>query len=154
MAQRFPGDYNGILAGAPAIHFEKLGLGQTWPQVAMRSANGGAVVGQHKQELATAAAVAACDAFDGVVDGVLRDPRACNYSATALICPAGKTLGCLSVAEAKAIDLIWRGSQNTDGTLSWYGMTRGASLASLAGDTLMSIPNGQGKYWDFFTVTF
>jgi hypothetical protein len=33
MAQRFPNDYHGILAGAPAIHFEKLGLGQTWPQV-------------------------------------------------------------------------------------------------------------------------
>ena len=33
MAQRFPTDYDGILAGAPAIHFEKLGLGQTWPQV-------------------------------------------------------------------------------------------------------------------------
>ena len=31
MAQRFPDDYQGILAGAPAIHFEKLGLGQTWP---------------------------------------------------------------------------------------------------------------------------
>jgi hypothetical protein len=30
MAQRFPDDYNGVLAGAPAIHFEKLGLGQTW----------------------------------------------------------------------------------------------------------------------------
>ena len=160
MAQRWPDDYDGVLAGAPAIHFEKLGLGQTWPQVAMRSANGGAVVGKLKQELATAAAVAACDALDGVVDGVLRDPRACNYSATALVCAPGKTLDCLSAAEAGAIDLIWRGSQNTDGTLSWYGMTRGTNLASLAGETLMSIPEGQAKYWveldpawDFTTLT-
>ena len=35
MAQRFPHDFDGILAGAPAIHFEKLGLGQTWPVVSI-----------------------------------------------------------------------------------------------------------------------
>jgi hypothetical protein len=85
MAQRFPGDYDGILAGAPAIHFEKLGLGQTWPQVPMREEAGGPVEGW-KLQLAIDAAVAACDAGDGVADGVLRDPRACTFDASALAC--------------------------------------------------------------------
>jgi hypothetical protein len=136
MAQRFPNDYDGILAGAPAIHFEKLGLGQTWPQVPMLMENGGEAIGGLKLDLAVAAAVKACDAVDGVVDGVLRDARQCNYSATSLICAPGKTLDCLTAREAKAVDLIWRGSQNVDGTLSWYGIPRGASLSVLAGSRI------------------
>jgi hypothetical protein len=40
MAQRFPDDYDGIMAGAPAVHFEKLGLGQTWPQVPLLEETG------------------------------------------------------------------------------------------------------------------
>ena len=67
MAQRFPGDYDGILAGAPAIHFEKLGLGQTWPQVPMLMENGGKSVGPLKLRAAVAAAVEACDPLaDGI----------------------------------------------------------------------------------------
>jgi hypothetical protein len=91
MAQRFPDDYqgtinstsschaewanqhaiyvwgSGILAGAPAIHFEKLGLGQTWPQVPMLMENGGKSIGPFKLEAALAAAVKACDPLDGVI---------------------------------------------------------------------------------------
>ena len=64
MAQRFPYDYDGILACAPAVHFEKLGLGQTWPQVPMLMENKGTAVAKSKQDLATQAAIAACDALD------------------------------------------------------------------------------------------
>ena len=55
MAQRFPDDYQGILAGAPAIHFEKLGLGQTWPQVPMLMENEGVSISQIKLDLAIGA---------------------------------------------------------------------------------------------------
>lgn len=155
MAQRFPDDYDGILAGAPAIHFEKLGLGQTWPQVPMLMENEGVSISQIKLDLAIGAAVLACDTLDGVKDGVLRDPRACTYSATSLV---GKGL---TAAEAKAIDMIWHGSTNVDGSLSWYGIPRGASFSALAGSSLMSIPAGQAKYWvefdadwDYKTLTY
>ena len=69
-----------------------------------------------KSELAIAAAVAACDHLDGLVDSTLRDPRACNYSATALIA-SGK----LTAGEAKAIDMIWEGSVrvSTDSRLAF-----------------------------------
>lgn len=141
MAQRFPGDFDGILAGAPAIHFEKLGLGQTWPQVPMLMENDGKTVPQAKSALAIAAAVDACDELDGVKDGVLRDPRACNFSASSLVGHG------LSAGEAKAIDLIWRGSRNVDGSPSWYGIPRGSSFDALANDKIMSIPDGQAKYF-------
>ena len=113
MAQRFPDDYDGVLAGAPAVHFDKLGLGQTWPQVPMLEENDGKSIDASKLAKAVSASVEACDALDGVKDGVLRDPRACNFSATALVGSG------LTAREAKAIDLIWRGSTNVDGRPGW-----------------------------------
>jgi hypothetical protein len=91
-----------------------------------------------------------------VVDGAIRDPRACNYSATALIA-SGK----LTSAEATAIDKIWEGSRDADGKLSWYGIPKGASFSVLAGESLWSIPDGQAKYWveldpewDYHSLTY
>eukprot|EP01050_Picozoa_sp_SAG11_P013504 SAG11_NODE_1581_length_4648_cov_3.265993_4_plen_206_part_00 len=118
--------------------------------------NGGRSIGQLKLQAAVDGAVASCDPLDGVRDGVIRDPRACNYSATALV-----SSGRLSVSEATAIDKIWEGSHNVDGTLSWYGIPRGASFAALANAELMSIAYGQAKYWvefdpewDYHTLTY
>ena len=71
MAQRYPKDYNGILAGAPAIHWDKFQAYQIWPQMAMRFDAGGPIASS-KQAAATAAAIAACDPQDGVTDGVIR----------------------------------------------------------------------------------
>ena len=155
MAQRFPEDYDGILAGAPAVHFEKLGLGQTWPQVPMLMENDGIAISSEKLARAVAAAVEACDDLDGIKDGVLRDPRACNYSASALV---GTTL---SAQESVAVDKIWHGPTNADGSLSWYGIPRGASFGTLAASKIFSIADGQGKYWvefdpdwDYRTLTY
>src|SRR5437764_1375922 len=79
MAQQFPADYNGILAGAPAFHWDRFQAAQIWPQVAMRVETGGPVSAA-KETLATNAAIAACDGIDGVVDGVIGDPRKCSYN--------------------------------------------------------------------------
>ena len=75
----------------------------------MMMENGGKAVGALKEALAIKAAVAACDTLDGVKDGVIRDPRGCNYSAAALI---GKGL---TAGEAKAIDRIWDGPRTLNG---------------------------------------
>jgi len=115
MAQDYPGDYDGILAGAPAIHWDRFQAGQIWPQVAMLRDNGAAgSISAAKEALATSTAVAACDALDGVVDGVLTDPRDCTYSAandpslTRATCkPTDNT--CLTPTEASAIDKMWQG---------------------------------------------
>jgi hypothetical protein len=97
-----------------------------------------------------AAAIKACDGLDGVVDGVLRDPRACNYSAHALI-----ATGVLTASEAMAIDKIWDGPRDpTDGTLLWYGIPRGSSLTTLAGENMFSIAEDQAKYWVEFDPTW
>jgi pimeloyl-ACP methyl ester carboxylesterase len=138
MAQRYPDDYDGVLAGAPAIHWDKFQAYQIWPQMAM-SLDAGGSIDSGKQAAVTAAAIKACDALDGVVDGVLRDPRACTYDAHNF---TGMTAG-----EASAMNKIWGGSQNLAGELLWYGVKRGASMQGLAGHTPFAISVAQPKYW-------
>jgi hypothetical protein len=165
MAQRYPEDYDGILSGAPAIYFDRFQAAMLWPPMVSVLENGGAVPTaklKDKFTLATNAAVAACDNLDGVVDGVLTDPRGCTYDAQKLVtktCTANDTT-CLTSAEANAIDKIWYGPTNEKGNKRlWYGEVRGTDLSAL---TFRSPPNQeavfstfppateQPKYWVYF----
>ena len=154
MAQDFPNDYDGILAGAPAIHWDRFQAYQIWPQLVMRSETGG-VVSEAKRNLATSAAVAACDADDGVVDGVLNNPRQCQYnpqqdaSITTPSCTSGDD-SCLKPDEATAIQKIWEGARNPNGKLLWFGLERGTSLGGLAGTNPFPIAVAQPRYWVYF----
>jgi hypothetical protein len=149
MAQWFPDDYNGIVAGAPAIHWDRFQAAMIWPQVVTRIEAGGAIAVE-KLTRATEAAVAACDAKDGVVDRVIDDPRTCRFDARALVCGAGGgTEGCLTEKEAVAIDRIWDGPI-VDGTRLWYAPERGAALNGLAGPTPFPIAVDQPRYWVYF----
>ncbi|WP_020562099.1 tannase/feruloyl esterase family alpha/beta hydrolase [Methylosarcina fibrata] len=152
MAQRYPEDYDGILAGAPAIHFDRFQAAMIWPQMASRLENGGAVT-PDKLTLATNAAVAACDDLDGVVDGVLTDPRDCTYGAEELA-SAGCTASdntCLTASEAAAINKIWYGSTNEKKNKRlWYGEVRGTDLSALAGPDPFQVAIEQPRYWVYF----
>ena len=158
MAQDYPGDYDGILAGAPAVHFDRLGVAQTWPQLPMLL-DTGAPISSAKESLAVNAAINACDATDGVSDGVITDPRKCTYNPVndATITKASCTSSdntCLTPQEAGAILKIWNGPTNLQGKKLWYGYQRGASLTSVAGPTLNSIPLQQAQYWIYFDPTW
>ncbi len=156
MAQRYPEDYNGILAGAPAIHFDRFQAEQIWPQM-VQFRDAGYVISTAKKTLATNAAIFACDALDGVADGILRDPRACTYDAQNLVTetctPSDDT--CLTAAEASAINRIWFGATNEKGNkLLWYGQTRGTNLNGLGGTTPFLIAVNQPRYWVYFDPTW
>jgi hypothetical protein len=183
MAQDFPRDYDGILAGAPAIHWDRFQAGQIWYQVVQLRDNagpiGGGVPAVHgaKTRLATERAVTACDALDGVVDGVLGDPRACEYRASldGAITFTGCTSAtptCLTPSEASAIDKMWQGPVSCargqeDGSCPvrdtatrhlkgkgnkrlWYANTRGTDLAGLGGVFPFPIATEQPKFWVYF----
>jgi len=120
MAQDYPDDYDGVLAGAPAIHWDRFQAAMAWyPMVALRD-NGGPVGGGNmrmlvaKYRLATTRAIEACDSLDGVRDGVIDDPRRCHYLAspdkqiTRASCTAYDPQ-CLTPSEAAVIDKSWEG---------------------------------------------
>ncbi len=85
MAQDHPEDYDGILAGAPAIHWDRFQAAMLWypwchsATTVAQWAAATATAMAAKYRLATERAVAACDLLDGVKDGLLADPRQCKY---------------------------------------------------------------------------
>jgi hypothetical protein len=141
-AQRFPRDYDGILAGAPAFNWDRFIPAELWPELAMLL-DVGAPVPQTKLNAVTAAAIKACDGLDGVIDGVIGDPRQCHFDPHVLQCgkPGAPTDGtCLTAEEATAVQQIWQGPRGTRGEFLWYGLEPGASFAGLANSTSATPP--------------
>ncbi len=160
LAQELPGELDGILANAPAIFWTRFQTAQMWGQIVMKDLVGGPIASA-KLGQATASAVAACDANDGVVDGVLDDPRSCKFSAQANVCgaPGAPAANCLTGAEAAAIDMIWDGPRNTEGSKVWFGLDRGTNIAALNGATPFALGQTQLRWnthdrsFDWTTVT-
>jgi pimeloyl-ACP methyl ester carboxylesterase len=146
-AQRYPEDYDGILALYPAIARDRYVPAQLWPQVVMLEANN--FLSKEKREAATAAAVKACDGADGVVDGVIDDPTRCHYDPAALV---GSKVGdsIFTETDARIIRDIWNGPRSHDGSSLWWGLTPGTDLSVLAdtdGTPLNGKPSGEGLDW-------
>jgi Tannase and feruloyl esterase len=129
-AQRYPQDYNGIVAGAPAINWPKLMMQSIW-STAVMNASGNPVAGC-KLNAATAAAIAACDGIDGVKDGVIEDPGRCTFDPKALIGTSAGECGMFTQADADVIRKLWDGPRREDGAAIWYGQARGADVTALA----------------------
>jgi pimeloyl-ACP methyl ester carboxylesterase len=145
LAQRYPDAYDGILAGAPAINWDRFIPSELWPQVVMQQELGGPIA-QCKLDAATSAAVAQCDSLDRVTDGVIDDPRRCDFDAAALV---GQETPCgtITPADARALQAIWNGAETTDGSRLWYGLSRGAPLNGLAGTTPFPIAEQHLRLW-------
>ena len=97
-AQRFPADYNGIAAGAPANFLTHLQASSIWKAQAIRK-NPGGLIPPSKLPLIRNAVVAACDARDGVKDGLLGDPRLCDFDLKTLECKGEDGPDCLTAAQ-------------------------------------------------------
>jgi feruloyl esterase len=77
-AQRFPGDYDGIVAGAPGNNRVRLNIGFLWSWLAVQPEQG-ASLPPAKLPLLNRAAIEACDADDGLRDGLISDPFGCRF---------------------------------------------------------------------------
>ncbi|HEV3482761.1 MAG TPA: tannase/feruloyl esterase family alpha/beta hydrolase [Candidatus Acidoferrales bacterium] len=129
LAQELPDELDGILADAPAMYWTRFQTAQMWGQIVMKDLVGGPIA-KPKLDQARASAIAACDANDGVVDGIIDDPRKCHFSAKSNICgrPGAPATNCVTDQEAEAIDLIWDGPRNADGDKIWFGLDRGTDF--------------------------
>ena len=78
-AERFPDDFDGISAGAPAMYFQvQNSLNHAWTRASNTRADGSKILQRAKLEVLHAAVMEHCDTLDGVKDGLLTDPRACR----------------------------------------------------------------------------
>jgi hypothetical protein len=128
-AQRFPEDYDGILSGCPAVNWGQMIPVGMWAQMLMHEQKN--FVSKAKFAAVTAAAVAACDRSDGLVDGVIADPDRCQWDPAAFV---GTKVGDegFTAADADIVRKIWEGPRNHAGKPLWYSLSRGANLAALA----------------------
>jgi hypothetical protein len=145
LAQRLPGAYDGVLAGAPAINWDRFIPAELWPQIVMQQELG-APIASCKLTAATQAAVTSCDRDDGVVDGVINDPRRCDFDPRSLIGQA-TPCGAFTAADAQVIQAIWNGPRTTNGRFLWFGLSQGTPLGALAGPVPFPIAENHLRFW-------
>ena len=126
-AQRFPTDYDGIVAGAPANNWTRLMAGDLDATLATfkDSANN---LPPSALGLLYRGVLAACDGTDGVVDGVLEDPRRCTFDPAVLKCAPSQAPGtCLTSAQVDAARRVYRGLKDpTTGAQLYPGLALGS----------------------------
>jgi feruloyl esterase len=130
-AQRYPEDFDGIVAGAPAYNWtEELGGRNTWLNQSMYPDPNDlsvATITPEALELIGNVVMEQCDLLDGVEDGILNNPLACDFDVTELACEAGEAGACLPPAQLDAARHAYEGL-NVDGEQVVPGYPHGAEL--------------------------
>jgi hypothetical protein len=154
LAQELGDELDGILAAAPAIYWTRFQTAQMWGEIVMKQMVGGPIA-LAKLTQVQASAIQACDANDGVKDGIIDDPRTCTFKAEANICgaPTAPATNCLTAAEAAAIDKIWDGPRNAKGDKIWFGLDPGSDFPILDGATPFALGVIQFQ-WDEHDLNF
>jgi feruloyl esterase len=123
--QRYPDDYDGVIAGAPV--YTPLVYSNAILRVQAFHAKPASNLLPAQIPLIQKAVLAACDAKDGVTDGILTDPRACTWDPAALACKPGvdASADCLSAPQVEAVQRVYAGVKTKDGAFAAMPLMRG-----------------------------
>jgi len=124
-AQRYPSDYDGIIAGAPSYASSRGAAANIWNSQAML-VDPTSYVPASKLPAIQGAALAACDAPDGVKDGVIDDPTTCRFNPEVLLCRGAESDMCLTQPQVSALKKIYAGPRNSKGEQIAPGFMPGA----------------------------
>lgn len=161
-AQRYPMDFDGIVAGAPANYMSHLQPWSLWPAKAVHATEA-SYIPPAKYPILHKAAIEACDALDGVKDGVIDDPTRCHFDPKVVECTGPDTSACLTPAQVAAARMIYSPARNPrTGTKIFPNLQPGSEMGwgGLAGAQPMSIPTDTFRYvvydpkWDWQTIDF
>ena len=152
-AQRFPYDFDGIIAGAPVINETGAGMQLLWNVVVNRDKSGKQILGADKAKMVNAAVVAKCDMHDNVKDGIIGDPRRCGFDPVALQCKGGESADCLTPEQVGVVRKIYEGPKNSAGVALYTGgALRGSELNWI--DNYISRDGAESTYWKFMGDLF
>jgi len=133
-AQRYPEDFDGIVAGAPAYNWTMgLGAGMTQNMKAMFPDPNDleeAVIGSNELKLIESSYLEICDELDGIKDGILNDPRLCRFDVATLLCKGEKTNSCLSEEQVEAVKTVYEGPKDSKGNPLFYGFPFGGETGA------------------------
>jgi feruloyl esterase len=163
-AQRFPRDFNGIAAGAPAAYRTHLQFASMWVAKATLE-DPDSYISPGKYPLIHAAALQACDALDGVKDGIIDDPTRCHFDPAVLSCKGSDAPDCLTPAQVDAARLIYSGPVNPrtgaqifppfePGSELGWGVNAGGPLPRDIGLSYFRDVLFKNPQWDFRNLNF
>jgi feruloyl esterase len=134
-AQRFPADYDGIVAGAPVYYFTH-GAAGTISSVQATEVDPASYIPAAKLPAIESAALAACDALDGLKDGLIDDPRKCHFDPATLLCQGPESDRCLTSPQVAALKKLYSGARTSKGEQIYPGYFPGGETGA----------NGWGSY--------
>lgn len=111
-AQRYPADFNGIVAGSPAIRWDELQLRGAWDAQALLATPDSYIPPAKLPALQTAA-IAACDTIDGAKDGFIENPQLCHFDPAVVQCKGDDASNCLTGAQVQAAGKIYSALKNS-----------------------------------------
>ena len=151
-AQRYPDDYDAIIAGAPVytlqVQTSAVFRNQTFAAGGFSEAD---------LQLVQASVLAQCDAADGLEDGIVNNPASCGWQPSSLQCSGAKTAQCLSSPQVTALQTAYDGVRASDGSWAMHPMRRGgeAGWAMFVGtDGTGRDPTGGGGLANLFPLFF
>jgi feruloyl esterase len=124
-AQRYPDDFDAIVAGAPAnyqTHLHAWDLSVAVPVLK----DPASVVSTAKLTALNLAVIGTCDAKDGVKDGLLNDPRSCKFDPSTLLCKAGDSDTCLTAPQLEAVKRMYAPAKTKSGQYVFPGKEPGS----------------------------
>jgi hypothetical protein len=142
-AQRFPEDYEGIQAGAPAFDGSNNVVSGSWMEQKLLKSDA-SWIPKEKLKAIQAAALASCDALDGLKDGLIDDPRRCKPDPEALLCKGAETDSCLNSEQIASLKALYEGPGGEDPAhFRYYGFEPGGEVGwgewSLSGGPRKSV---------------
>ncbi len=154
-AQKYPTDYDGIAAGDPAYditHLQAISVYLSW--VALKDGvKAPGYIPPSKYPVIHRAVLDACDALDGVRDGIIEDPTKCHFDPATIQCPAKEDYpSCLTSAQVETARQVYAGAKFDDGKQIYPGLEPGSELDW---HWMLSGPDPMAINKDFFaTVVF
>ncbi|KAJ6149273.1 Tannase/feruloyl esterase [Penicillium samsonianum] len=131
IAQRYPNDFDGIVALCPAINWAQVVVASQWPQLVMNQLN--VYPPGCELKAITNEAISACDGLDGVEDGIISLPGLCDFDPHTVV---GKTFDCdgnssvITSAAATVAKAAWSGPRSATGEWQWFGIGKDADLGT------------------------
>ena len=152
-AQRYPEDYDGIIAGAPANYWTHLLA--TFASDILATASGSAgYIPSSKLPAIQAAALRACDANDAVSDGVIENPAQCRLDSSALECQAAESDGCLTAPQVQSLKKIYDGLRDQSGKQIFPGFSPGGEAEAGGWGPWITGPGPEKSAIFFFATNF
>jgi len=160
-AQRYPEDFDGIVAGDPAFYLSRLQTGSEYINwIALKDGvEAPSFIRPDKYAVLNRAVLDACDTLDGVKDDAIEDPTRCHFDPASIQCSGAEQDSCLTAAQVDTARRIYSGAKFADGTQIYSGFEPGSELywgMMIQGPEPLFINNGFFQYiafedpeWDF-----